>query len=204
MAAKRLTRRKLDPPHSELSIDSSDNSLFLEAMSDVAPLERTRVVPRANGVRRKAFKRDTRQEDGLLRDFVAGKQAFDWTLHPAYHQGGPESANRRLLRRLHNGAFSVQAQLDLHGMTQQEALQRLEEFLHSCLRRGFRCVRIIHGKGKNSSAGRPVLKRQLPRWLSMRRISQFVVAFTSAPPNDGGVGATYVLLRSRAKRKKLT
>ena len=54
---------------------------------------------------------------------------------------------------------------------------------------------IVHGKGTRSQDRIPVLKRMVPRWLSTKRLSSCVVAYTSAAPTDGGVGATYVLLR---------
>ena len=80
-------------------------------------------------------------------------------------------------------------------MTQTEARQELALFLRESVQNGFSCVRIIHGKGKNSPNQKAVLREKLPIWLAHRRNADKVLAFTSAQPRDGGAGATYVLLR---------
>jgi DNA-nicking Smr family endonuclease len=81
--------------------------------------------------------------------------------------------------------------MDLHGMSSAEARRRVIGFLQDCRRRGERCVRIIHGKGYNSPNKKSVLKNKLNLWL---RQCDEVMAFCSAPFNDGGTGAAYVLL----------
>jgi DNA-nicking Smr family endonuclease len=98
-----------------------------------------------------------------------------------------------VLRRLRRGQFSVGDQLDLHGMTVDEARVALASFLHDVRRRGQRCVRVIHGKGIRSRLGQPVLKVKVSHWLRQR---DEVLAFCSARPVDGGTGAVYVLLKA--------
>ncbi|MGH8583648.1 MAG: Smr/MutS family protein [Gammaproteobacteria bacterium] len=99
-----------------------------------------------------------------------------------------------LLRRLRRGELSVQAQLDLHGMTVAVAKSALSEFLRQARNSGLRCVLIIHGKGNRSYQKRPVLKGKLNLWLQQR---EEILAFCSARPVDGSTGAVYVLLRHR-------
>ena len=98
----------------------------------------------------------------------------------------------KTLKRLRRGQYSISETLDLHGQTVEEARSILNEFLADCRARGIRGVKIIHGKGLRSPGGRPVLKSKLDAWLRRR---DEVVAFCSAPPNDGGTGAAYVLLK---------
>ncbi len=98
------------------------------------------------------------------------------------------------LRRLRRGELSVQAQLDLHGMTVAVAKSALSEFLRRARNSGLRCVLVIHGKGNRSYQKRPVLKGKLNLWLQRR---EEVLAFCSARPADGSTGAVYVLLRRR-------
>lgn len=105
-----------------------------------------------------------------------------------------EGVQRRLLRRLRRGQFSIGAELDLHGLTVDAAFERLVAFLRACRCRDIRCVRVVHGKGRGSKHGRPVLKGKLDRWLRLR---DEVIGFCSAPPMDGGTGALYILLRKR-------
>jgi len=101
---------------------------------------------------------------------------------------------RRLLRRLRRGHFSVGAELDLHGMNSEQARAAVAGFLRESAARGAGAVRIVHGKGLRSRDRRPVLKGKLDRWLRRR---DEVVAFCSAPGTDGGTGAVYVLLAPR-------
>ena len=99
---------------------------------------------------------------------------------------------RREIRRLRRGYHGVQDQLDLHGLAASEAERAVLEFIGRSRERGLRCVRIIHGKGRGSTRGWPVLKAVVDRWL---RRSDGVLAFCSAPNNAGGTGAVHVLLR---------
>jgi len=98
----------------------------------------------------------------------------------------------RVLRRLKRGQYSVEARLDLHGHTRDEARAAVVAFLHRQRRRGARCVCIVHGKGYRSAQGRAVIKHHLAAWL--RQLEE-VTAFCSALPRDGGTGALYVLLK---------
>jgi DNA-nicking Smr family endonuclease len=77
-------------------------------------------------------------------------------------------------------------------MTVPMARQALSAFLQTCQLKAARCVRIIHGKGRNSQHGLPVLKHKLNKWLQQRNE---VLAFCSARQTDGGTGAVYVLLK---------
>lgn len=102
------------------------------------------------------------------------------------------SVGRRTFRRLARGNFSVQDELDLHGLTVAEARDALQAFIEQSRRNGHTCVRIVHGKGLGSGQRGPVLKGKVDRWL--RRWDP-VLAFSSARQVDGGTGAVYVLLR---------
>ena len=94
--------------------------------------------------------------------------------------------------RLRRGQWTVQAQIDLHGMRVDEARDALAAFLADAQKRHRRCLRVIHGKGLGSVAREPVLKGKVLRWLVQR---DEVLAFCQARPNDGGAGALLVLLR---------
>ena len=107
----------------------------------------------------------------------------------------------RVLRRLRNGEFSVQADLDLHGSDAESARSLVARLIADAHAQGLRCVRIVHGKGRNSPGREPVLKRSLPRWLVRGPARRVVLAYTSASPTDGGSGATYVLLRAGRKAR---
>ncbi len=98
----------------------------------------------------------------------------------------------REIRRLRRGHPPVQDRLDLHGLFAAEAEQAVLDFIDRSRERGLRCVCVIHGKGRSSTTGRPVLKTVVDRWL---RRCDGVLAFCTAPDNAGGTGAVHVLLR---------
>lgn len=99
---------------------------------------------------------------------------------------------RKIVRNLRRGRYRIEEELDLHGLVSAEADQVLRTFLTDCIYRRLQCVRIIHGKGHRSSPQGPVLKYLVDSRLRQR---DDVLAFCSAPPNDGGTGAVYVLLQ---------
>ena len=100
----------------------------------------------------------------------------------------------RLLKRLRRGEFSVQDEIDLHHLRVVEAAELLATFLADSHRAGYRCVKIIHGKGLRSGQRGPVLKALTAHALRRRAD---VIAFASARANQGGSGATLVLLSAR-------
>jgi DNA-nicking Smr family endonuclease len=108
----------------------------------------------------------------------------------AFQRAGVQT---QVVRRLRRGLIPIEAELDLHGLTQSAARVELARFLSGSRDAGRRCVRIIHGKGYRSGARGPVLKVAVDLWL---RRHLDVMAFTSARPLDGGTGAVYVLLRA--------
>lgn len=97
-----------------------------------------------------------------------------------------------VVRKLRRGHWIVQAQLDLHGMRRDEAREALAEFIREAVKRGLRCVRVIHGKGLGSVGKEPVLKGKVRAWLVQKAQ---VIAFCQARPHDGGAGAVLVLLQ---------
>jgi DNA-nicking Smr family endonuclease len=121
---------------------------------------------------------------------VSEEQSIETGLEPSYLRNG---LGRDVLRKLRRGHWVVQDVLDLHGFNREEARMSLAEFLGRCLKRGLRCVRVVHGKGLRSPGKEPILKGKVQLWLSRR---EEVLAYCEAPANQGGSGALLVLLRS--------
>ena len=130
---------------------------------------------------------------------VRGDPALEVPDHPEYIEGWIGVSGRRFLPGLRIGLYSIQEQIDLHGLSREEAHQAVEEFIERASRFRSCCVKIIHGRGINSPNDKAVLKESLQRWLSTRRMSRHVVAYASAPIKDGGVGALYVLLKKSSE-----
>ncbi|MQQ99490.1 Smr/MutS family protein [Glaciimonas soli] len=98
-----------------------------------------------------------------------------------------------VLTKLQRGHWAIRQQLDLHGLRSDQARDALAAFIAFAYQRGWRCVRIIHGKGYGSVNQQPVLKRKARDWLV--QIPE-VIAFCQANEADGGAGALMVLLRA--------
>jgi DNA-nicking Smr family endonuclease len=171
----------------------SDAELFEFAMKDVKALGWSAVPLHARPP--VEIQTQDEEQDALraLEQFLRHDDEIENT--GEYIEGSVHPRGRIYLHDLRSGRFSVQAHLDLHGLNQQEARFVLEEFLLESVRRGFTCVRVIHGRGRHSDKDQPILKENIQKWLCTRRMSRRVVAYTSARRCDGGGGAVYVLLR---------
>jgi DNA-nicking Smr family endonuclease len=97
-----------------------------------------------------------------------------------------------VVTRLRRGEWAIQAQLDLHGLRRDEAREAMAAFLREAALRGWRCLRVVHGKGHGSPGRQPVLKGKVQRWLGQHGQ---VLAFAQASAPQGGAGALVVLLR---------
>jgi DNA-nicking Smr family endonuclease len=189
------TRREPAPPPEPPAEAVSDEDLFARAVGDVTKASWKHGFPPSPLPPHQA-RPDSESEDlRLMEAAVEGIPAMMVLDHPEYIEGWIGVAGKRFLPNLRNGLYSIQGQIDLHGLSQEEARLRVEEFIVQKSRFRSCCVKIIHGRGINSPNDRAVLKESLQRWLSTRRMSRHVVAYASAPLKDGGVGAVYVLLR---------
>ena len=95
-------------------------------------------------------------------------------------------------QKLRKGHWSLQGQIDLHGLRSDEAREALGQFIRDASKRGWRCIRVVHGKGLGSPGKTPVLKSKVQRWLVQKTE---VLAFVQAKGSEGGAGALVVLLK---------
>ena len=169
-----------------------DDELFRRAMAGAKPIKADDRVA-APQRRPKAEARFTREDESrvLEESLLADIDDIEASSGQVLRFNRP-SIGRRTMRRLARGNFAVQAEIDLHGMTVDEARPRLADFIERSAKSGLRCVRVVHGKGLGSGQRGPVLKPSVNRWL--RRWDP-VLAFVSTRQVDGGTGAVYVLLR---------
>jgi DNA-nicking Smr family endonuclease len=133
-----------------------------------------------------------RDEASVLREAISDEfdasTLLDTDEHLSYRRAG---IGVDVTRKLRQGHWSIQRQLDLHGLRSEEAREALGEFIREAHRQGIRCVRVVHGKGLGSPGKTPVLKRRVHGWLVQKNE---VLAFVQAKPADGGAGALVVLL----------
>jgi DNA-nicking Smr family endonuclease len=176
-----------------------DDAVFLEAMKDVQEIKEFREIPVTAG--RQPFRPLSRRPGSFdrtaecLNDIIAGRQRIELTYTQEYVQWKHPGCTEEIVRKLRTGKYAVQEFLDLHGLTIEEAESEVDSFIRSSLRKGLRCVKIIHGRGLRSPNG-PVLKNALIFWLT-RRYRKNVLSFVTARQCDGGLGAMYILLKQR-------
>ena len=80
----------------------------------------------------------------------------------------------------------VRGEIDLRGMTADEAIADLETYLDRAMLTGYHEVYIIHGKGTM------VLRKKIHEYL---RTSKYVTEFKDANQNEGGIGCTVATLK---------
>ena len=175
-----------EPP---AQIEPEDSELFREAIGPVivhrhteSRLQKAKPKPRA-----RMFERDEMEALAQSKKITALDAMLQGD-EPLLYQG--PKVNARLMRQLKSGGIRIDAEFDLHGMRALAAEQHLKRFLTDVYKDQLHCIRIIHGKGARSEAG-PVLHNVVDKVL---RQQGRVLAFCSAPQNQGGTGAALVLL----------
>ncbi|MDO8989599.1 MAG: Smr/MutS family protein [Sideroxyarcus sp.] len=164
-----------------------DADLFRQAVAGATPLAPAdRIVPSPK--LRKTVLRNSlppAEASDNLSDHGAGDVAITEFLRPGL--------NRLTLRKLRHGEWRIQDELDLHGLNSDDARKLLAVFLHDATQRGLRCVNVIHGKGWRSEGRDGIIKVHTRHWLAQHPL---VLAFCEAPPQSGGGGAVWVLLKN--------
>mgnify|MGYP001818794930 CR=1 FL=1 len=173
------------------STKDDEESLFLAEMAGVTPLKPDNKVK----IQKKP-KKPPRLSDG--NDY---SYAIDDVFSTAEISGecpdilsfSRSGLQHNVLKKLRQGKNPIEHALDLHGLTVEQAMRELLEFLGECEAASVRYAIIVHGKGYRSK-DKPVIKPMVNRWL---RAADNVLAFHSAQPADGGTGAVYILLKKK-------
>lgn len=171
---------------------AAEKNLFIQAAGAVQPLpKKSHALLKKEPAEPQAMQY-RRDEKAVLREAISDE--FDvGTLLDAddllsFRRPGIGTDVTRKLRR---GDWTIQRQIDLHGLRRDEAREHLSFFIREAHKQGIRCVRVVHGKGLGSPGKAPVLKSRVHSWLVQK---QEVLAFVQAKPADGGAGALLVLL----------
>ncbi len=169
-----------------------EQRLFEQAVGPVRPIaDQGRIAPHRMPVIPRPLQRE-RDEASVMQEALSDEFDIETLLHTdellSYRRPGlgPE-----VVRKLREGRFSIQRQIDLHGLRTDEARDALGRFVRDAHQAGLRCVRVVHGKGLGSPGRTPVLKQRVLRWLVQKKE---VMAFVQARPAEGGAGALVVLL----------
>ena len=153
----------------------------------------TKNAPGLEARRKAALAVDEETRDPLSGDFI---EPVDPAEELAFKRPGLQTG---VYRNFRLGKYTLDARLDLHGLTVAQARVAIVEFIDDCVQNDIRCVLINHGKGFDRKPQPALLKSCVAHWLPQLDV---VMAFHSAKKHHGGVGATYVMLR-KSERKRL-
>lgn len=170
-------------------LTDDDKTAFREAMRGVKRLSQTKMTDHPKPLSALRIQAKLKEQDEAQFNF-SDFERFELVNSEDLLEFSRPGLQHKILRKLRGGQYNIEAVLDLHGMTVEDARQALSQFLMKCKPKGIRHVLIIHGKGRSNS--KPILKNKLNHWL--RQIEE-VLAFCSATAKDGSSGALYVLLR---------
>ena len=170
----------------------AEKTLFQRAVGPVKPLaSRPHVELNSTPAPPKAFQQK-RDDDRVLRESLSDdfdvSTLLDTDDELSYRRSG---IGTDVTQKLRKGHWSLQGQIDLHGLRTDEAREALGQFIKDAHKRGWRCVRVVHGKGLGSPGKSPVLKSKVQRWLVQKNE---ILAFVQAKASEGGAGALVVLL----------
>ena len=201
---KREEPKKSEPPLPVAPPEPDDASLFFRAVSDVKPL-RSRRPAAASPAGKPAPEPPppAALDEEERREFLDALRSLK--LDVTFRDGIPAAAGAprplpiNRLRELKRGAIRIVRELDLHGLTREEALVELARFVTSAHRQGEKALLVITGKG-NNSPGEPVLQGAVVGWLREKG-KMMVAEFAPAPRDLGGSGAIVVFLRRPGKEE---
>lgn len=188
------------PPKAKIKPQPLDeeSAMFLEAVGAVGPVrpvkERVGPPPPPSAAQLK-IPNEEAESLARLAELVSFGGEFELSDSEEFLEGWVQGFDPGVMRKLRGGDFTTQAQLDLHGLTREEAKPALEAFIQRSRISGHRCVLVVTGRGLHSKDQIPVLKEGVQQWLTRGRVAKQVLGFCSAKPKDGGSGAIYVLLR---------
>ncbi len=180
-----------------------EEELFRKAMGGVTPISRDKYVERIFQIELPEGPKNKDDVETLkkLTDLVKYGEGFNISDTPEYIEGTGYQVHPSVARRLHQGDYSIQAYVDLHGLRVNDAKEIIDKFLKWAVTTGKRGVLVVHGRGL-SSPSEPVLKKKFIEWLTHGLWRKWIIAYSSARLCDGGAGATYVLLRKRPISKR--
>lgn len=183
--------------------ETDELDVFQSAMGDVKPIKKTARVALSQGTpaserinilaRREAATALAQETlNDLSGEFV---EPVDPNAILSFQRPGVQHG---VFRNLRLGKYSIEARLDLHRHSVEEARNAVFRFVRDCLQHDIRCALITHGKGEGRKQP-AVLKSCMSHWLPQL---PEVLAFHSAQKQHGASGATYILIRKSERKRQ--
>ena len=188
-----LESRQFSFSAKRIAVTKSDEEIFRDAMADVREIREFRKLPLKSPPKFNQMRPVKDDSLEILQQIVNGERKITLADTAEYIEWSSPKVRKDIIRRLHNGDFSVQDSIDLHGMTLSVAEEAFFAFLREALKKHLFCIKVIHGRGLRSP-NRPVLKEAVKKWLR-GAFSKWVLAYVTAKDCDGGLGATYIILK---------
>lgn len=200
----RITLKKEPSPAQtkETVTAEDDEHLLTEAMEGVRTIPPGEKRIRAKKEAHIASHPRESEEEKLLQEVLADHSVINVTNLPEYMEGYVEGINPLIMEKLRKGEFSVQEVIDLHGLSIESARETFEYFLSDAVKKGLRCVKVIHGRGLKSKRT-PIIRDYVKTWIVRAMHRKWVTAFSNATMAEGGPGATCILLRSKPMKKRM-
>jgi DNA-nicking Smr family endonuclease len=182
---------------------ADEQALFREAMQGAKPIARKKRASTSAVTPAKAGAQASADRDGTMDPRFRGDDKGKSRpaipppppkAKPPLDAGRIADLDKRTGERFKRGEMAIDGKIDLHGLTQAEAHDRLRAFLAKAAAGGKRCVLIVTGKG---AGGWGVLRDAVPRWLNEPDMRRHLLAFAQAQSRHGGAGALYALLKRK-------
>ncbi|MEB3766207.1 Smr/MutS family protein [Acinetobacter sp. MD2] len=178
-----------------------DSQLFSKSMQGVQPINHGNIAnlqaSRKKKVDAQTLAKRAAAEGGTEHEMtdISDTQAI---LNPVASQASLSyriaTLQHKVFEDLKAGKLRWFEAVDLHGCTVEQARAAVLEIIHMAKTENQNVIKIVHGKGPEA-----ILKTYVNGWLRQHRD---VLAFVSAPENQGGTGAVLVLLKRAEKNPK--
>lgn len=170
--------------------DDEDELFWREVTKDIDKFPQTNITK--NNKELPPVEIKEHRQYAVKQDFTTYSKALD-----DMEYGGIDKST---LNKFKKEEFKIEAVLDLHGYKEDDAFEKVEDFITRCYNKGKRCVIIVTGKGHQHQSDdiytpKGILKRQTPQWLNMPRIRSMILVYKNPSERLGGKGALYILLK---------
>lgn len=178
--------------------DEEDTKFWMQQLEEVVPIKHSEQIIENNSRKKDKIRPRINKEEYLTKQ--------DFSLYSKYlddHEFG--GIDNSTLTKFKREEFKPEAVLDLHGFTENQAFEAVENFIAKCYNRGLRCIIIVTGKGLSHNndedifAAKGVLRKSVPQWLNLPHLRSAILVYKNPSAKLGGAGALYILLRRNKK-----
>ncbi|MCL2760233.1 MAG: Smr/MutS family protein [Desulfuromonadales bacterium] len=174
-------------------------TLFLEAMADVKRLnhEKKDVKTKTNLPQKATIREIDEKEQKFFLDALKALKLDTIFSNDLKPERNIPAKKANWLRQLRRGSITINYELDIHGLHEDEAIDALSNFISGAFRRDQKAVLVITGD-ENCPNNGPKSKKMVIEWLETTG-NLFIDEFFNAPASICGYGALVIILKSDKK-----